>query len=293
MSYILEAIRRSEDERRKRLVPDVTTIHAVRPASAPRSSRWLYGLVAGGGLALGLAGIVWLQARPLDPSPAGPVAEAEAPPAPTGADDQAGDGTSAEQTVIAAAPPRPEAPPPSTSPPAPAAPARPAGDDAMAASEAPPPPAKAAKPRTSRAPYSTPAASSPAPPPKLPARVAALPPGPLINSLPATGAAVGGGEAPLAGLASAAPEFVSAIALRDLPDPVRQSLPDIAISLHRYASSPEARQVRVNGRAVREGDTIGNDISVAEITRGGVVFAVGGQRFYMSAFQNWRAKAGP
>jgi hypothetical protein len=41
-----------------------------------------------------------------------------------------------------------------------------------------------------------------------------------------------------------------------------------------------------------EGDVVAGDLGVAEITRNGVVFAIGEQRFYMDAFQTWQAKGG-
>ncbi|HRK95379.1 MAG TPA: general secretion pathway protein GspB, partial [Rhodospirillales bacterium] len=87
-------------------------------------------------------------------------------------------------------------------------------------------------------------------------------------------------------------ELVDATALRDLPPSVQRTLPGIAITLHRYAASPEARMIRVNGRVAQEGDPVGGDLTVAEITRNGVVFVIGGQRFYMDAFQTWQAKSG-
>jgi hypothetical protein len=90
-----------------------------------------------------------------------------------------------------------------------------------------------------------------------------------------------------------AAEVVSAIALRDLPAPLQRSLPDISITLHRYAETAAARMIRVNGRIAREGDPVTGDLSVAEITRSGVVFVIGDQRFYMDAFQTWQAKNGP
>lgn len=289
MSYILEAIRRSEDERRKRLVPDVSTIHVARPAAVPSGSR-LLSIIVGAGLALGLAEVAWLHTRSLGSAPAGPSGEVTAPAA--GVEDEPGvaaaGGTPVEKTAFAASPPRPSAPP-----------ARQRGSDPGAgrAGEASPLSPKTAKPGASRPPYSPSTASPPVAAAKVPSGGLAAPQDAIILFGSAgRGGAHAPAAAPLAELrpgSPAEPEFVSAIALRDLPEPVRQSLPDIAISLHRYASSAEARQVRVNGRAVREGDTIGDDLSVAEITRGGVVFAIGEQRFYMSAFQNWRSKAGP
>ncbi len=290
MSYILEAIRRSEDERRKRLIPGVSTIHAARPVVAPRRSRLLYGLVAGGGLTLGVAGVIWLQTQSPEMAPAGGVADTAAVAAIGEGEREAGGGSTEVETAVVATPPRPEPLPART---------RPAERDAGngpgdGPGDGKPPSAKTAKPRSSRTPHSATTTPQPMVATKPPPRVPAAPPDASTSSGSAMGGGDGAAGTPLAELelsAPAQPEFVSAMALRDLPEQVRQSLPDIAISLHRYASSAEARQVRVNGRAVREGDAIVGDLSVAEITRGGVVFSIGDQRFYMSAFQSWRAKA--
>ncbi len=82
------------------------------------------------------------------------------------------------------------------------------------------------------------------------------------------------------------------MALSDLPDTMQRALPNIAITLHRYAETPSARMIRVNGRTAREGDALTEHLSVAEITRNGVVFVIGDQRFYMDAFQTWQTKNG-
>ncbi|HSO41348.1 MAG TPA: general secretion pathway protein GspB, partial [Rhodospirillales bacterium] len=157
--------------------------------------------------------------------------------------------------------------------PAPAPAAAPAGE-------------RAAKERRPRRPYSSPASSDPATPRREPRALAAAP--------PASADVGSGGQADAEAIVPppGASELVAATALRDLPSSVQRTLPSIAITLHRYATSTDARMVRVNGRVAREGDVIGGDLSVAEITRGGVVFTIGEQRFYMDAFQTWQAKSG-
>lgn len=281
MSYILEAIRRSEEARHKRLVPAVSTVHAVQPAAARGGLRTLQAglamglaiaVVVGAGLALG----PWLQqvqeagppALPLEAAPVAPDKEkpVEAPPEP------------AQPVVTAGA----AAAPTQAEVEAPAAQAVGAGPTATAQAAVSRGEAKA-EDRRPRRPYSSRAAGEPAKPRREP------------NAGGASGSAAGGPAqaeaAPVAQQPQTA-EIVTATALRDLEPSVQRTLPSIAITLHRYASTPEARMIRVNGRVAREGEVIAGDLGVAEITRGGVVFVVGGQRFYMDAFQTWQARGG-
>lgn len=290
MSYILEAIRRSEEARHKRLMPAVSTIHATQPAGARGVPRTLQAgfamLLAAAFMAAAIFALgFWLrQAQDVAPlAPAPPAAAAPASP-----DDKA-------QTAAA----------PATPPPADAAPPAEAGNPAAAAAAqtnaaAPAEPAPSvpvrvrpaatpgptgeakAEDRRPRRPYSSPAEGEPAKAKREPKGPAAPPTAPGAAPV----------EAPPAAPQPPAPELVTATALRDLEPSVQRTLPSIAITLHRYAPAPEARMIRVNGRVAREGDVIGSDLSVAEITRNGVVFVIGDHRFYMDAFQTWQARGG-
>ncbi len=289
MSYILEAIRRSEEARHKRLMPAVSTIHAAQPTSARGVPRTLQAgfvmLLAAAFMAAAIFALgFWLrqaqEASPLAPAPLSTAAPAN-PDART------------QTSAAPAAPPPADAAPPAeagnpASAPAPAAattPAEPAppvpAPAAAAAARGVPGEAKA-EDRRPRRPYSSPAAGEPAKPKREPKGSAAPP------------TALGGApiEAPPAVPQPLAPELVTATALRDLEPSLQRTLPSIAITLHRYAATPEARMIRVNGRVAREGDVVAGELSIAEITRNGVVFIIGEQRFYMDAFQTWQAKGG-
>lgn len=60
--------------------------------------------------------------------------------------------------------------------------------------------------------------------------------------------------------------------LEDLPATVRAGLPDMSFSLHYYTVNPAERLVRINGRLLREGQMLGEGLVLEEITPGGAVF---------------------
>ncbi len=274
MSFILEAIRRSEEARHKRLIPDVSTIHTALPAPARAASSRTVQAALAMGIALALvvaAGFAlgpWLRQ----------LREAE-PPAPVAAAAPA-----AERDVPAASEPAPAlgelAPAAASSAPA----AAPAPAPVPAAPRQPPPANRRRRSRRA-GPIHRPQASRPEKPRREPKPVA---PSARTQSEQGIGQAAREAAPP----SPEASELVAATALRDLPPSVQRTLPSIAITLHRYAAGADARMIRVNGRVAHEGDAIGGELSVAEITRNGVVFAIGGQRFYMDAFQTWQAKSG-
>jgi len=64
-----------------------------------------------------------------------------------------------------------------------------------------------------------------------------------------------------------------------LPDSVKNSLPEIHISFHSYSRKPAARLVSINGKIVREGQQFENDLTLEEITPEGVVMVYKSRRF--------------
>jgi|YelNatPaOPRAMG01_1025707.scaffolds.fasta_scaffold88048_2 general secretion pathway protein B len=59
--------------------------------------------------------------------------------------------------------------------------------------------------------------------------------------------------------------------IQDLPTEVRQKLPALKMSLHYYSPVPVERFVVINQRNLREGDSLGEDLKVAEINPQGVI----------------------
>lgn len=60
--------------------------------------------------------------------------------------------------------------------------------------------------------------------------------------------------------------------LEDLPAALRAGLPEMSFSLHYYTVNPSERLVRINGRLLREGQMLGEGLILEEITPGGAVF---------------------
>lgn len=79
----------------------------------------------------------------------------------------------------------------------------------------------------------------------------------------------------------------SAIPISDIPDNVRKRIPRIAFEGHVYSSTPSRRSVMINGHKMREGDAIGEDLMLEEITPEGAEFEYKGYRFKLNALQDW------
>jgi len=64
-----------------------------------------------------------------------------------------------------------------------------------------------------------------------------------------------------------------------LPDAVKEKIPEINISFHSYKYRPSARLVRINGRIMREGQAINDDLILEKIVPSGVVILFDHKRF--------------
>lgn len=67
--------------------------------------------------------------------------------------------------------------------------------------------------------------------------------------------------------------------LKELPLSLQQSLPAFAISTHLYASDTSSRVVRINGQILREGQFLTAGLKLEEITSEGVIFSYQNYRF--------------
>jgi len=74
----------------------------------------------------------------------------------------------------------------------------------------------------------------------------------------------------------------------ELPPAIQRSLPGIRISAHIYSENPSSRMVIINDRTLREGQVVVGGLVLKEITRDGVVFQFQGRRFRMSKLKVWR-----
>lgn len=259
MSFILDALRKSEAARRRNEAPDLFARMPDAPVAHRERSAWPMWLVGGIGIAA-LAVSLWLAlhrapeggstrtATATDATSAPPVAPPPGPPAP------------AAPTQAGARPmpgPRPDAVPnigPASVPnaaaieaPAAAARAQPAPVVAVPTDAALPAPLPAQRPDIARARTPSPAAvPSPVPPPDAAA--------------PAT-----------------APAPRSALRLSDLDPGTRKSLPPLKMSMHMWNEDGARRFVILDGQRLGEGDMLG-DVMVESITRDGVVLNWQGSR---------------
>ena len=71
--------------------------------------------------------------------------------------------------------------------------------------------------------------------------------------------------------------------LSELPLTIRQNLPEVLISVFLYSDDPASRLVRVNGQMLREGQYLNEGLKLEQIVPGGVIFS----------YQNFRFLVGP
>jgi general secretion pathway protein B len=247
MSYILEALRKSDAERERGTVPDLhaqsLTLAGADDAAGPSQGRlWLW-LAAGAGLLLVFV-LAWrFSARDVPPMPA--AAPAQLP-------------------VQALSPP-----PAVSTPPAVAA--------AIASAALPaqtPMPTLAVAPQASPTPVPT---AKPKPTPTLESDVkAARKPVPRARAkVPAPVPAVVTTEPKPA--ASPPPERVPP--LNELPDELRRQVPVMVIGGSVYSPQPARRMLIVNGQIYREGSPVAPELKVEQIGTKAAVFSIRGKRF--------------
>lgn len=257
MSLILDALRKSEAERRRGQAPDLFA--AVSVATPMPAARWrrLWPLPVA--LLLSALGAAWL------------LGNREAPAA---ADEATAPALLAEPGVDPPAGPAREGPPSPTPDTFPAPPA-------TALVSAPPVAATVRPPAPAPAPAPLPAA--PSPPAPMPTRLASgpLPSTPVPSGKPQAGvieAAPGDRSTAVAVAEPAdepADEPVSPIAI--LAASERASLPPLKLSMHVWGKDPGRRFAIVDGSRVSEGSLIGQAV-VEQIRPEGVVLNVNGRR---------------
>jgi general secretion pathway protein B len=245
MSFILDALKKSESERQRQSGPGV---FQPRIAS-PRARFPLWAIALGLLLGVNLLVLLWVMTRP-DPAPdASAATPAAAAPAPAAAAAPAAGSAPAAAATSAA-------PVASTStrfnPPLIVDPTL-SEDDAAPAGTAP-----AGTPSPSGAGFN-PNDYVPAQP--GPTSAAASPPS------TATPVAAGAG----------AP---SNYATREALVARGQSVPEVALSLHVYDADPARRFVFVNGQRGRDGETLPNGLKIEQILPEGAVLSWNGNRFF-------------
>ncbi|HXW09715.1 MAG TPA: general secretion pathway protein GspB [Steroidobacteraceae bacterium] len=264
MSFILDALRKSEHARQKQTGPGLAEVPVV--ATKPKSNVWATAAIALLVVNLVAVGVLLLRrandetppaaaaSAPVTTAPARPVADAAAPPATPSA---------AEPTLSS------EPPPPVTTP--------------VARDSAPRPAAGGRNPLAEEV--------GGAVDPSLVAAASAPPPGPPAVTRQAAPTRRGGTVvyAPIPeaeDLSYAPPPAAPAPAADNLPtaDEVsaRGGLPELHLDLHVYANTPQQRFIFVNSRKYREGEALQEGPIVEQITATGAVLSYRGARFKLT-----------
>ena len=266
MSFILDALRKSEHERQRQTGPGLAEVAVAPPR--PRANVWATAAIALLVVNLVAIGVLLLRKAQQEPA-AGATPTAE----------------QATSTTNAAVAPATGAPPPAAAAPAPQA--------SITQTVAEPPPML----RPAEAGPVTPATRNPleeevsdyAPPldPQVQAAAAAPPEGPPAVTRRPSG---GGGSVVYETLPEAYPNGSSQYAAQTgasagLPTADefagRVGLPELKLELHVYSNRPQERVAFINSRKYREGDTLAEGPQVEQITPDGVVLSLRGSKFLL------------
>jgi len=247
MSYILDALRKSDQQRQRGAAP--TLLAGQTTATAPRQPAFLwYGLLAAALVGAGVA-IGWL--RPWQPRQAAPVANVAAV-------------KPSEAGVRQSVPVRTEiAPAPG-----------PQAQRASPAAQTAPAPARA--PVRATAPAPAPAGVKSQPPASDGAEARSKPQD-AVAAVSAKAAAMP--EQPPGTAATDTALAQNVISLAELPLALQQELPAMTISIHAYSGRPADRLVGINNRLLREGDYVVPGLKLEQITLEGMIFGYKGYSF--------------
>ena len=267
MSYILDALRKSDQQRQRGAAP--TLLAVQESAVAPKRPAFLvYGLLAavlvGAGMVIG-----WL--RPWQP-------EQVAPGRPESVAAKPLESTPLKSTA------RQPAPAPSAVARQPPSPGLQTTQKESAPSEMARQPKPQRKLKTAARPaQATPAPSemAPQPKPELPARTKPESDGPPLEA-DATSpgrTAAAAPERPVDTAAADAARVQTVISMAELPLSAQQELPAMTISVHAYSDNPGARLVGINNRILREGEYVVPGLKLEQITPDGMIFGYKGYSF--------------
>jgi len=77
------------------------------------------------------------------------------------------------------------------------------------------------------------------------------------------------------------------VRITELPINVQRQIPNLIFSSHLYSDDAGFRMVNINGKMIREGDMVANDLKLLEITEGGVVLGYLHYVFEVSVLRDW------
>lgn len=231
MSYILDALRKSEQERQRGKVPDIHGGVSDSAEATRKANLWPIVTVAVVVLNLGILGYFWLS-----------MPAAEAPALVTAPTSDTG-----------------SSPPPNAVVPEPAA----------------APKKQASKPQSSQpVAYSSNAETNRPVKPATPKTQPQTDPA-YIGSDNATGSE------------PALPAVGYMPQLEELPAYERDGIPDMTFSSHMYSSMPRFRSIIINGKRLKEGQYLNEELQVREITESGVIMSFGNTLFEVDVLGRW------
>ncbi len=261
MSYILDALTKSDQERQRGAAPNLNTRHLPPAPEQKNVSRWLY--VFAGALSAAILWAAWLHAwKPQSESPPRqPVASQQAQPKPDARAETAPDTrlptmqpATARHALVEDQPKVPDAAP---NPPAPR-------HDKPAL-------AKVDQPRDVARKVTQPADAKGSPRVTQPVRTAA----PATNPAPAE---------PQPRPVSVPRSASRILNMAELPLPIQREMPKILVSGISHSADPNGRLAIINDRVVREGDEVAAGLKVEQISMDGLIFSYQGYRFRGGAF---------
>lgn len=85
-------------------------------------------------------------------------------------------------------------------------------------------------------------------------------------------------------LESPAPTKPKLIPFAQLPPDIRSALPELVIAAHYYSSKPSSRMASINGRIMRQGESVTDGLILEEIIREGVILSFLDYRFSLEVF---------
>jgi general secretion pathway protein B len=250
MSFILDALKKSESDRQRQSGP---ALYEVRVAP-PRSSLPLWAVAIAALLAINIAIVVWMMLR-------SPTKDASATAVP----------------VPAAAAPAAQPPPVQYVQPQPVGSAPPPVPLAAPPAATPQSPARAV---AGNAPLQQPVQQSPAPLVQAPATPAPVSPAPVEEAQnPQDYAPAQEGSAPNTHVRRASAAGVPLY--QDAAATPGTQIPQLHLDFHMYAPEPAGRFVMINMHKLREGDSLPDGVHVNSITPEGAVLSYNGQTFML------------
>lgn len=296
MSYILDALRKSEQERQRGRLPDIGTLPEQPAPSGSRRTGWLI-LVALTLLNIaGVGGWWWTARTPGDAVGSPPRAHGVAASAPDTSEP-------ASVSSVATVPPAASSPPAATVDsrlPAPDtatfAASRPITDALQGGTLIPAQPYQQVIviPQGTSAVVQSPASGQPVPvtyaPPVASAPPAVSPPttaDPVMPPPPPAPPLPPELARPIEPGGSGVPDITYLPKLEELPPALRSRVPAMTFSSHLYSSMEQFRSVVINGQRMRQGSTLQPGLELATITENGVVLIIDGTSFQVDILGNW------